>query len=126
MATIAALTGYALPDGAAVDSYDMTPLLRGEPSDSPIRTVHVHNTFKAHYALRQGDWVYLDVKNGAHSKVPDWYNEEYGYAPNPHEKAIYNLRDDISQRVNLIEQYPERAAAMKKVLEQVQLKGHRA
>mgnify|MGYP005844472611 FL=1 len=126
MATIAALTGYALPDGAALDSYNMTPLLRGESPDAPIRTVHVHNTLEDHYALRQEDWVYLDVKSGAHSKVPDWYNEENGYAPNPHEKALYNLRDDISQRVNLIEQYPERAAAMKQTLEQLRLKGHRA
>ncbi len=125
MATIAALTGCALPSGAALDSYDMSPLLRGEPPDSPIRTVHVHNTFENHYALRQGDWVYLDVKSGAHSKVPEWYDEEHGYVANPHEKALYNLRDDISQRVNLIGQYPERAAAMKEALEQVMKQGHR-
>ena len=119
MATIATLTGYTLPGGAAVDSYDMSPLLRAEPPDSPIRKVHVHNTHPNHYALRQGDWVYLDVKSGAHSNVPEWYNEEYGYVANPHDTALYNLRDDISQRVNLIDRYPEHAAAMKEVLEQV-------
>lgn len=125
MATIAAIIGYTLPEDAAVDSYDLTPLLRGRAPETAIRTAHVHNTFANRYALREGDWVLIDAVSGAHSKVPEWFDETYGYEPNPHERALYNLGQDISQRKNLVGSYPEKAAAMQTVLEEIRRAGRR-
>lgn len=125
MATIAAIVGYDLPGDAAADSYDMTPLLRGETPQPPIRESHVHNTFADNYAIRQGDWVLIDARSGAHSRVPEWFDTLSGYEPNPHEQALYNLREDIAQRKNLIEAYPEKAAALKALLQRLQARGHR-
>lgn len=125
MATLAAITGCSLPETAAPDSYDLTPLLRGEVPDPPIRTAHVHNTFEKHYAIRQGDWVLIDARSGYKSKAPKWFDEMNGYEPNPHEQALYNLREDIAQRTNRIEEFPEKAAAMKQLLKQIQQQGQR-
>lgn len=125
MATLAAITGFPLPDDAVRDSFDLLPLLRGQSPQSPIRTEHVHNTWADHYAFRQGDWVLIDAPTGAVSKVPDWYNKANGYPPDKHPQALYNLREDIGQRKNRIEEYPEKAAALKQALEQIRRHGQR-
>ena len=125
MATIAAITGFSLPEDAARDSFDLSPLLRGHSPQTPIRNEHVHNTFADHYAFRQGDWVLIDAPTGAISKVPDWYNKEYGYPPDPHKQALYNLREDIGQRKNRIDEFPDKAAAMKHALKRVRQHGQR-
>ncbi len=67
----------------------------------------------------------IDAPTGAISKVPDWYNKEYGYPPDPHKQALYNLREDIGQRKNRIDEFPDKAAAMKHALERVRQHGQR-
>ncbi len=126
MATIAALTEFALPDDAARDSFDLTPLLRGQSPQPPLRTEHVHNTSADHYAFRQGDWVLIDAPTGAISKVPDWYNQECGYPPDGRPQALYNLREDIGQRKNRIDEFPDKATAMKQALEHLRQHGQRS
>ena len=117
MATIAAIIGFTLPDGAAEDSLNLLPLLRGDTPRTPIRAMHIHNTFEDRYAVRKGNWVFLNAKSGAHSRVPEWFDKENGYEPNPYEKALYNLEVDISQRNNLVAQHPELAAEMETLLQ---------
>ncbi len=118
LATVAAIVGIEPPDGTAEDSCNLLPLLQGQIPQSPIRDIHIHNTFSNRYAIRQGDWVFINARSGAHSKVPDWFNEENGYEPNPHEKALYCLREDMSQRKNLITEYPDKATALETLLKQ--------
>lgn len=125
MATIAAITGCSLPEDAAVDSLNLTPLLQGASPEPPIRSTHVHNTFEKHFAVRQGDWVLIDAPSGSVSKVPEWFDKEYGYAPDPHKQALYNIREDIGERKNRIEEFPEKAAELKQVLQQIQRQGQR-
>ncbi len=116
MATIASIIGVTLPQGAAQDSHSLLPLLEGGENAPPPRSVHIHNTFADHFAIRKGDWVYLNVSSGAHSKTPEWYDREHGYEPNPHENALYNLREDLGQRKNLITEFPEKAAELQALL----------
>ncbi len=115
--TIAAAINKELPEGAAEDGYDLLPLLQGATPREPIRTVHIHNTFANRYAIRQGDWVFINDASGAHSRVPAWYDEENGYDPNPHDTALYNLREDISQRHNLLMEYPDKANELSQLLQ---------
>lgn len=126
MATLAAITGFALPEDAARDSLDLTPLLRGQSPEPPIRNEHVHNTFADHYAFRQGDWVLIDAPTGTVSKVPDGYNEANGYPPDPHKQALYNLREDLGERRNRINEFPDKAATMKQALEHIRQHGQRS
>ena len=79
MATVASIVDYKLPNKTAVDSYNLLPVLKGEDYNKPLREATVQNTFADRYALRQGDWVYLNTYSGEHSKTPSWFNEKTGY-----------------------------------------------
>ncbi|MDB4433718.1 arylsulfatase, partial [Akkermansiaceae bacterium] len=101
MATLAAITGYELPDkNAAEDSHDLLPLLKGDVAS--VRSTHIHNTNKNAYAIRDGDWVLVDAKSGYHSpRKKDW-EKKHDY-PSEERKTpkLFNLKEDIGQRNDL-------------------------
>ena len=123
MATLAEIVGYKLPNEAAEDSYNLLPLLQRDADAEDIREATVQNTFKDQYAIRKGDWVLIDSKSGMHSKVPEWFNEQFGYTENQFEGELYNLKEDVSQKNNLYEEMPEKVAELKALLERYKTKG---
>jgi hypothetical protein len=72
------------------------PHLKGETDAVNIREATVQNTFIFRYAIRKGNWVLIDSKSGIHLKVPEWYNEQFGFTDNQFEGEVYNLKKDIS------------------------------
>ena len=113
MATLASLLGEKLPNNAGEDSFDLSPLLRGEKPASPIRTGMVHVNYGSYtLAIRKGDWklilpmrVYV-VKDG--TITPDHIIATTGKGPT--EKfQIYNLRTDPGEATNLFAQEPAKA-----------------
>ena len=59
-ATVASVIGYALPDEAAVDSFDMLPAMLGRLEEGEsIRPHMLTQSFRSEFQLRQGDWKYL-------------------------------------------------------------------
>ncbi len=116
-ATFAQVVGYELEPTDAIDSYDLLPLLQGQQYDQPLRTATVQNTQKDKYALRQGDWLYIDTTCGAvRGWEPDWYLEATGYTKETTPGLLYNLREDVGQRMNRYADYPEKVAEMKSLL----------
>jgi len=121
MATLAALTGSELPEGAAEDSYNFLPAwTKGEPGP---RSILIHNTPAKRYAIRHGDWLMIDNTSGAVSKVPDWFDEKFNYPENPHPGELYNLSEDPAQRNNLWPEQPGRIAEMRTMLNQIRESG---
>ena len=120
MATFASLTGYKLPRQAAEDSFDFLPYLRGQTEKAP-RTFMVHNTNANAYAIRDGDWVLVNVmptgEKGARKK------QQSGPTPRT---ELHNLREDIGQKNNLAAQHPERVKAMQALLDKIHSQGHSA
>jgi arylsulfatase A len=113
MATIAALLGEKLPNDAGEDSFDISPLLRGEKPAQPIRNGMVHVNYGSYtLAIREGDWklilpawVYA-VKDG--TITPDTLVETTGKGPT--EKfQLYNLRTDPGETKNVFTQEPDKA-----------------
>ncbi|MCB9885208.1 MAG: sulfatase-like hydrolase/transferase [Planctomycetes bacterium] len=123
-ATIAAVVGAAVPDGAAEDSFDQLPLWRGE-SDH-VREFLVHNTYKTKYGLRQGDWLYLDAPDGGHREPPAWFRAQEGYGPSDQPVALYDLRADPGQRHNLAAEHPEVCTELAALLTKLRQQGHSA
>jgi arylsulfatase A len=123
MATLAEIVGYKLPSEAAEDSYNLLPLLQRKADAKDIREATVQNTFKDQYAIRKGDWVLIDSKSGMHSKVPEWFNERFGYTENQFEGELYNLKEDVSQKNNLYEEKPEKVAELRALLLRYKTKG---
>jgi len=126
MATFAALLGAKIPDNAAEDSYNILPALRGEKLPQPIREATVLHGGNGKFAIRQGDWVFIDAPtgngNGRHGE-PEWFKQERGYQPDSFPGELYNLKDDLSQRKNRYGEKPEIVARLKSLLEKYKADG---
>jgi arylsulfatase A-like enzyme len=71
MATCAAIVDYALPDSAGEDSYDILPAMFGETYQRPIREATVHHSFTGLFAIRQGEWKYIEGSGNGQMAVPE-------------------------------------------------------
>ncbi len=124
MATIAAIVGYDLPDDAAEDSHNLLSLLDDETG---IRTTHIHNTRENAYAIRHGDWLLIDAKNGYMSGRNAEWEARYGYSADDSDAGqLFDLGIDLGQKKNLIAQHPEKAAELRALLEKIRTQGHSA
>lgn len=118
MATLASAVGYELPDNAAEDSHDMLPYLRGEAEH--VRTSHVHNTYAKQYALREGDWLLVDAKNGYRSGGYAEWEKRHGYPPDDEQPVeLFDLAKDPGQRNNVAAEHDERVERMKALLAKI-------
>ena len=124
MATLAAATGITLPGEAAPDSYNFLPTLLGEEYDFPEREVLIHNTFASRWAVRQGDWLYMDTNSGQHRIMPQFFKELRGYTDFETEGLLFNLKEDTGQRVNLYDQYPEKVKEMDRLIRMYKDQGY--
>ena len=125
MATCAAITGFALPDDAAEDSFDLLPVLLGEDVSEPVRPYTLHQTMSLALAIRRGPWKYLDHKgSGGNNYTRDGLRE---YAlPDTAPDApgqLYNLEADPGETSNLYFQHPEIVRELKLLLEQSKRSG---
>jgi arylsulfatase A-like enzyme len=113
MATLASLLGEKLPTDAGEDSFDISPLMRGEKPAQPIRNGMVHVNYGSYtLAIREGDWklilpsgIYV-AKDG--TVTPDHIVETHGKGPND-KFQLYNLRTDPGESTNVFAQEPDKA-----------------
>ncbi|MEM9015729.1 MAG: arylsulfatase [Verrucomicrobiota bacterium] len=125
MATIASIVGYKLPEDAAEDSYDLTSHLRGEVDR--VRESHIHNTFEDRWAMRKGDWVLIQGKDGYHSgRVKEWEEKRSIPADDKAEVELYRLDLDLGQTNNLAGKHPEKVAELQRLLGEIRERGHSA
>ncbi len=96
MATFAALTGTSLPEDRKLDSYDLSPVLRGRGA-SPRREMFYWTRGELH-AVRSGPWK-------LHVKMREPVN--YGRTVVPDKPELYHVERDISEAYNVADQHPE-------------------
>jgi arylsulfatase A-like enzyme len=123
MATAASLVDYALPEDAGEDSYNILPALVGEPFEPPLRGEIVHNSIQGNFAIRQGEWVFIDSPSGDANKEPDWLKEERGYVPHNHPGELFNVAEDRIEKNNLYAAHPDRVKSLKAILEKYKQEG---
>lgn len=101
------------------------PLLRSETAS--VRTSHVHNTSENRYAIRDGDWLLVDSKDGYVSRRNAAWEARHGYPPGDDLPVeLYNLKTDLPQKHNLAAEQPEKVAQLKALLQQIREQGHSA
>jgi len=117
-ATFAKIIGYPLNNDEAIDSYNLLPVLKGENYPRPLRTATVQNTNRDAYALRQGDWVFMNSYKGTHRTEPTSYLQHFGLEQysQEHKGLLFNLSEDPRQTRNLYNEHPERVKAMNALL----------
>jgi arylsulfatase A-like enzyme len=118
-ATFAAITGYPLRNDEAIDSHNMLPVLTGKNDTRPLRVATVQNTNRGAYALRQGDWVFIDAASGSARLESKAYLEHFGLKayPKTNPGLLFNLRKDPRQSKNRYHEYPEKVTAMRELLQ---------
>ena len=116
MATLSEITQTTMKQGAAMDSKSFLSVLEGNNAKNS-RTVLVHNTYKNIWGLRNGKWLYVNNKNGQHTKMPDSFKALRGYEDFETDKLLFNLELDPEQRVNLYPDYAAKASEMDLILQ---------
>ena len=116
MATLASITDAELPENAAPDSYDLSPVLKGEKYEFPIRKVTIHNTYETKWGIRQGDWLYINSSTGGHREFPESFKKLQGYIDFETPEILFNMKDDPEQRLNLFNEYPEKIKDLDQLL----------
>ncbi|MEZ6131551.1 MAG: arylsulfatase [Planctomycetaceae bacterium] len=125
MATLAAALNFELPNDAAEDSHDLLPLLTGD--SQPVRTTHVHNTKVNEYAIRHGDWLLVDTKDGYVSGRNKAWEAKHNYpADDDNAVELYDLSKDKGQRTNLAAQHPDRVQELQSLLKKIREQGYSA
>ena len=99
--TFAALSGAKVPSDRTIDGIDQTELLLGKTEKGR------ENFYFDKAGVRVGKWKYLTAN--AHF---------FGYAKEADRKKVeelYNLEEDLGEKNNLAEKFPEKLEELKKV-----------
>ena len=98
-ASMAALVGEDIPQGAAGDSQNQLPALLDK--DKKGREYIIESA--GNLAISTGEWKYISPRKKAANKNA--------------KGQLYQLREDIGEKKNVIDQYPEKAESLKQLLE---------
>ena len=113
-ATVASIVGEELREDAAEDSYDMTPLMRGEPIEGTFREATVHHSVSGHFAIRKGQWKLLEARgSGGWSYPKEDEAEDLGLP----EYQLYDMERDPGETTNLAPGMPEKVDELRCLLE---------
>jgi arylsulfatase A len=107
MATCAEILGVELPDDAGVDSFSILPVLRGGQDAAPTHPYVIHHSISGRFAIRKGDWKFIAARgSGGWSKGDDGKPSQ-----------LYHMADDRKETNNLVDENPEIATELTKLLE---------
>jgi arylsulfatase A-like enzyme len=131
MATCAALAGADLPDDAAEDSVDLSPVLSGRDGGEPVREFTLHQTISLALGIREGKWKYLDHRgSGGNNYAKDgrWGAKMFAIKDNaPDAPAqLYDLEADPGETTNVYDAHPEVVQRLKAKLDAARESGRSA
>lgn len=113
LASFASLLKQPIPAGDAMDSENLMPAFLGKTTSGRQVLVEQGGTL----AVIRGKWKYIEPSAGAP------FNKltaiETGSLPSP---QLYDLVNDLGERTNLAEKYPEKVAKLKALLQSIKNK----
>jgi arylsulfatase A len=118
MATLAAVTGFKLPDDAAEDSYNLLPALDGTAS-APIRTDLIHHSNDGMFSLRRGRWKFEEGLGSGGFTEP----RSVQPAADGPRGQLYDMVADPGELYNLYPDRPDVVAEMSALLDKYRRAG---
>ena len=100
----------------------MLPALLSKELDAPLREATVHHSLDGMFALRKGDWKYIEGRGSGGFTRPRRIEIEEGVPAG----QLYNLPDDPSEQHNLYAEYPELVEQMQTLLDTYRDSGYSA
>ncbi|WP_106827939.1 sulfatase family protein [Parabacteroides pacaensis] len=113
LASLAALTGTALPDGAAPDSFNELDTWLGRTTKG--RDYVIEQAANKTLSVISGKWKYIEPNDGP-AMVPWGPKIETGYNKEP---QLYDMSTDRNERRNLASENPEKVKELQEVLKTV-------
>jgi len=130
-ATCASVAGATLPEGAAEDSFDLAPILRGTQGEEPLRPYVLQQTMSLALSIRRDRWKLL-VHRGSggnnYVKEGEWGMKQYAL-PEADPDApgqLYDLAADPGETNNLYSKHPEIVKELEALLEASKASGRSA
>ncbi len=119
MATLAGALALPLPDDAAEDSFNLSPVLT-QTAHKPIRPNIVDHSIDGVFVIREGNWkLILGLGSGGFSPP-----KEVAPAPGGPRGQLYDLEADPREENNLYSKRPDIVAHLSATLEKLQREGH--
>lgn len=115
--TLTRLAGADVPDDRVIDGKDIWPLLAGKPdAKSPHEAVY-YLRGRGVQGIRVGDWKYrIAVEKPPKVKKSKGQPASDSQSKKVSVETLYNLREDIGEQNNLIEERPEIARRLQRQL----------
>ena len=114
-ATVANIVGHKKGNIEGEDIFSFLPLLHGK--NKTTRPYTIHHSAQGNFAIRKGDWVFIDNKSGdANRGRGKAYYETRGYTLVDSEGELFNLKDDLREFKNKYQEKPEIVKEMKAIL----------
>ncbi len=117
-ATFAALTGIALPQDAALDSFNVLPALLGESKTGRPSFIGHTGGVDTPKVVRVGDWVLLPAMKSAGGRTAE-ASKDLDLTSG----ALFHLADDVAQKKNLVAENPAKVEELKAFLATAREKG---
>jgi arylsulfatase A-like enzyme len=126
-ATVAGILGVELKPGQAEDSFDIRPALLGSDAGKPVRDHVVLQDANAIYAVRMGDWKFIERVNpptfafrnkNVERKITNARKKE------PKHDELYNLAQDPSETKDVSAAHPDMVAKLRTALAAGRDRGH--
>lgn len=121
LASLSELVGVEIFDGDQLDSENILPALLGESTAG--RELLVQQSSDG-LALRQGSWKYIEA-----AERSDWAYNRHNLGDTPLNvepldsiEYLFNLEDDMEERKNLAEEYPEKLKEMRSLMKDIKQK----
>ncbi|GMW02753.1 MAG: arylsulfatase [Candidatus Hydrogenedentota bacterium] len=114
-ATLAAITGYVIPEGAAGDSCNMLAAFEGT-NTAPIREALVHHSVQGMFAIRKGPWKYIEGKGSGGWSGPGQEGDPPG--------QLYDMASDPGETKNLFSDEPELVKELQELLDAYRSRGN--
>ena len=135
IATFAALIGLSKDSLSLNDSFNQLASLTGNPKNTIRDHLIISPNSPEHLAVRKGKWVYIPAQNeggfsgkkidehtlggAAAFKLPKQENsdvENGEIRKNAPKAQLYNLETDLSQKINVYNDYPEIVQELQRIL----------
>lgn len=130
MATCAAIVDAKLPNDAAEDSFDLSPLLRAATGEvlAPVREYTLHQTISLALAIRRGPWKYLDHKGSGGNSYAKPPLAQFALPETEPDAPgqLFNLEQDPGETTNLSFEHPEIVRELKAKLDEYKSSGRSA
>ncbi|MFC4991446.1 sulfatase [Rubritalea tangerina] len=107
--TLMQITGGKVPTDRTIDGRDISPYLLANDKDVPPFSFLYSYSDNKPSAVRVGPWK-------LHIRIGSQTGNNYGYKATEATPLLFNVEQDLNERINRADEHPERVESMRKLL----------